>query len=169
AHTPAETAAHLRLYALSRPTGVAVQLDEIGGAYRLTIVARDRPSMFASFAGAISSFGLDIVKAEAFANASRIILDTFVFADPKRILQLNPPEGERLQDLVRRVALGRTDAQRLMRGSPAAGKSRSAAPQVKFDSEACETATLVEIIAEDRPGLLHSLATVFSSNGCNID
>jgi len=40
---------------------------------------------------------------------------------------------------------------------------------VEFDSGACDTATLVEIIAEDRPGLLHSLATVFSSSACNID
>ena len=31
------------------------------------------------------------------------------------------------------------------------------------------TATLVEIIAEDRPGLLYSLATVLSSAACNID
>jgi len=27
----------------------------------------------------------------------------------------------------------------------------------------------VEIITEDRPGLLHGLATVFSSAACNID
>ncbi len=27
----------------------------------------------------------------------------------------------------------------------------------------------MEISAEDRPGLLYRLATVFSSNGCNID
>ena len=40
---------------------------------------------------------------------------------------------------------------------------------MEFDSEACDTATLVEITTEDRPGLLHSLATVFSSAACNID
>ena len=38
-----------------------------------------------------------------------------------------------------------------------------------FDSDACDTATLVEIVAEDRPGLLYNLATVFSSTACNID
>jgi [protein-PII] uridylyltransferase len=40
---------------------------------------------------------------------------------------------------------------------------------VQFDSEACETATLVEIVAEDRPGLLYDLAVVFSLAACNID
>jgi [protein-PII] uridylyltransferase len=170
AHSSAEIAAHLQLYELSRPTGVAVQLDRIEGAYRLTVVARDMPFLFASFAGALSSFGLDILKAEAFSNAKGLILDTFVFADPKRTLDLNPPEVERLQDLVRRVALGKTDGQRLLRNRAQADtKKRIVEAQVQFDSDACDTATLVEIVAEDRPGLLYSLATVFSSTACNID
>jgi [protein-PII] uridylyltransferase len=170
AHAAAEIEAHFRLFDLSRPTGVAVQLDALEGAYRLVVVARDRPYLFASFAGAISSFGLDILKAEAFANSKGVILDTFVFADPKRALQLNPSEIERLTDLIRRVALGKTDAQRLMRNRPRTeSRKGAAAPQVRFDSEACETATLVEIVTEDRPGLLYSLAMAFSSNNCNID
>ena len=170
ARPAAEIETHLRLFDLSRPTGVAVQLDPLDGVYRLVVVARDRPYLFASFAGAISSFGLDILKAEAFANSKGVILDTFVFADPKRALQLNPSEMERLTDLMRRVALGRTDAQRLMRNRPRPEPRKGATlPQVRFDSEACDTATLVEIVTEDRPGLLYSLAMAFSSNNCNID
>jgi [protein-PII] uridylyltransferase len=170
AHPSAEITEHLKLFEMSRPTGVAVKLDPMEGAYRLTVVARDKPSLFAQFAGAISSFGMDILKAEAFSNAAGVILDTFVFADPKRMLQQNPSEADRLGDMVRRVALGKTDAHRLMRGrglpDPARG---SVSSQVEFDSEACPTATLVEIKTEDRPGLLYSLATVFSSSACNID
>ena len=170
AHTPEEIETHLRLFEVSRPTGAAVQLDQIEGAYRLTVVARDRPVLFASFAGAITSFGLDILKAEAFANSRGVVLDTFVFDDPKRMLQLNPPEVERLRDLIQRVALGKTDVQRLMRSTPRPASGKHATPPlVHFDSETCETATLVEIVAEDRPGLLYSLATVFSSSACNID
>ncbi|HEX5227393.1 MAG TPA: hypothetical protein VFW44_06765, partial [Bryobacteraceae bacterium] len=170
AHSPVEIEAHGRLYEESRPTGIAVQLDRIEGAYRLTVIARDMPALFASFAGAISSFGLDILKAEAFSNARGMILDTFVFADPQRTLDLNPPESERLLDLIRRVALGKTDGQRLLRSRAQPDpKKRGAPPQVQFDSDACDTATLVEITAEDRPGLLYNLATVFSSTACNID
>ena len=58
-----------------RPTGVAVELEPMEGAYELTVVAQDRPALFASFAGAISSFGLNIVKAEAFSNSQGVILD----------------------------------------------------------------------------------------------
>jgi len=170
AHSPTEILGHLRLFELSRPTGVAVRLDPMEGAYWLTVVARDKPFLFASFAGAISSFGLDILKAEAFSNAAGVVLDMFVFGDPGRMLQQNPGEADRLSDLIERVALGKTDAQRLMRGRglPDPGK-RATPPRVRFDSEACPTATLVEIETQDRPGLLYSLATVFSSSACNID
>ena len=72
--------------------------------------------------------------------------------------------------MLRKVATGKTDVQRLL-AEPAAhrGKAPRGASDVGFDSEACDTATLVEISADDRPGLLYSLAMVFSSTSCNID
>jgi [protein-PII] uridylyltransferase len=169
-HSPAEVELHLGLYQASRPTGVALKLERVEGSYRLTIVARDMPFLFASLAGALSSFGMDILKAEAFSNTKGIILDTFVFSDPKRTLDLNPSEGDRLQDMLRKVATGKTDVQRLLRNRAQTDtKRRGVPPSVGFDSEACDTATLVEINADDRPGLLYSLAMVFSSTSCNID
>ncbi len=169
-HRPAEIESHLQLFELSQSTGVAMNLERVQSAYRLTVVARDMPFLFASFAGALSSFGLDILKAEAFSNAQGLILDTFIFADLKRTLDLNPTEVDRLQDLIRRVALGKTDGRKLLRNRELAQvKKHSAEPVVHFDSDACETATLIEIIADDRPGLLCSLAAVLSGAGCNID
>ncbi len=169
-HTAAEIAQHLSLYEESRPTGVGVRLDKTEGAYHMTVIARDMPALFASLAGAVSSFGLDILKAEAFSNAKGIILDTFMFADPRRTLELNPSEVDRLKELLRKVATGRMDVPKLLRDRPPANAKRPAVPpDVTFDSEACDSATLVEITTQDRPGLLHSLATVFSTAACNID
>jgi [protein-PII] uridylyltransferase len=169
-HTRAEIEMHLNLYEESRPSGVAVQVDRADGAYRMVVVCRDMPFLFASLAGALSSFGLDILKAEAFANDRGQVLDTFGFADPKRTLELNPSEIDRLQDLIRKVATGKTDVQKLLRHRPPDPKKRALVPpSIQFDSDACSTATLVEIIAEDRPGLLYGLATAFSSAACNID
>jgi len=169
-HSPEEIESHVRLYEQSRPTGVAVQLERADGGHRLTVVARDMPFLFASFAGALSSFGMDILKAEAFSNAKGLILDTFEFADPRRTLELNPTEADQLKDLIRRVGAGKADVQKLLKNRPNPDHKRAAEPAtVLFDSEACETATLVEINAEDRPGLLYGLAAAFSSAACNID
>jgi [protein-PII] uridylyltransferase len=169
-HTPADIQAHIQLRELSRPTGAAVNVNRVGGVYRATIVARDMPFLFASLTGALSSFGMDILKAEAFANAQGLVLDTFLFADPKRTLDLNAQEIERLQQTLERAALGKLNVEQLLKSRPAPPRpKRLTTPSVHFDSEACETATLVEIVADDRPGLLYDLAATFSSAGCNID
>jgi [protein-PII] uridylyltransferase len=169
-HSPTEIDSHIKLYELSRPTGVAVKLEQTEGARRVIVVARDMPFLFASLAGALSSFGLDILKAEAFSNDRGQVLDTFVFGDPRRTLELNPSESDRLLDLLRKVATGKTDVRNLLKNRPQPDLKRlSEPPSVVFDSEACATATLVEIDAEDRPGLLYNLATAFSSAACNID
>jgi [protein-PII] uridylyltransferase len=170
-HSPSEVEAHIRLRELSRPTGVAVDLEKVGGVYRATVIARDRPFLFASLAGGLSSFGMDIAKVDAFTNNKGLILDTFVFADPGRTLELNPPELDRLRQTLQDAAVGKLDVQRLLRSrqQPPKRKQRAVEPRVQFDSQACETATLVEIVAEDRPGLLYDLAVAFSSLSCNID
>ena len=124
-HSNEEIAAHLKLYEASRPTGVAANIDRADGFFRLTVIARDMPALFASFAGALSSFGVDILKAEAFSNAKGLILDTFVFSDPKRNLELNPSEVERLVELIKKVATGKTDVQRLLKSRPQDAKRKS--------------------------------------------
>jgi [protein-PII] uridylyltransferase len=170
-HSLEDIQAHAELYELSKSAGVAVRIDAPGAVRRATIVARDRPALFASLAGAISSFGMDIVKAEAFSNDQGLILDTFIFADPKRTLELNPTENDRLRQTLEDVALGRQDTDQLLRGRVASNRptKRTVQARVNFDSQACDSATLIEIVAEDRPGLLYDLSAAISTAGCNID
>jgi [protein-PII] uridylyltransferase len=40
---------------------------------------------------------------------------------------------------------------------------------ISFDSEATPSATLIEVITDDRPGLLYDLAFTISAAGCNIE
>src|SRR5947208_1598392 len=106
-HTAAEIERHMQLELDSRAVGAAVEIEKTGSAYRLTLVTGDRPFLFASVAGTLSSFGMNILKAEAFANRRGTVLDTFSFADPMRTLELNPTEMERLKSTVEQVELGR--------------------------------------------------------------
>jgi [protein-PII] uridylyltransferase len=169
-HTLDDIQAHAELYEASKSSGVAVQIDLPAGVHRATIIATDRPALFASLAGALSSFGMDILKAEAFSNSEGLILDTFVFADPRHTLELNPTENDRLRQTLEDVALGRLDTEQLLSGRSAHKlKKRTVEPRVHFDPNACDTATLIEIIAEDRPGLLYDLSSAISAAGCNID
>jgi [protein-PII] uridylyltransferase len=74
-----------RLFALDairRQRGVAVAIRKRESAWTLTRVAGDRPGLFASAAGTLAGFGMNILRAEAFSNRRGLVLDTFRFADP---------------------------------------------------------------------------------------
>lgn len=171
-HTPEEIAVHLALENRRKEAEIALDIRKTEGGYSLTVLAKDRLQLFASVAGALSSFGMNILKAEAFANQQGTILDTFVFADPTRTLELNPSEMDRLLATLERVMLGRVRVKDLLRYRPKPSppsKRAGITPRVAFDNQVSETATLVEVVAEDRPGLLYDVAAAFSAAGCSID
>ena len=171
-HTADEIDAHLRMDGVFRQRGVAVALEKVEAAWRLTLVTGDRPFLFASVAGTLSSFGMNILKAEAFSNSQATVVDTFTFADPMRALELNPTEMDRLRVTVERVVLGRLDVRQLLqnRPKPSLPSRNSQVPAtVSFNPEASDSATLIEIVAQDRPGLLYDLASAISVEGCNIE
>ena len=170
-HSAAEIDGHVELARQLESRPVAVEIEHQRGIYKLTLLTRDRPALFASVTGAISSFGLNILKVEAFTNAAGIVVDTFTFADPHRTLELNPTEVDRLRGVVRRVLEGKQEAEKLLRGRPRPLLPARARlkPRVAVKNDASEIATLIEIVAEDRPGLLYDLARAISDAGCNIE
>jgi [protein-PII] uridylyltransferase len=170
-HTASEIDIHCELARQLQSRPVAIEINHQRSIYHLTLLTKDRPALFASVAGAISSFGLNIVKAEAFTNGEGIVVDTFTFSDPHRTLELNPTEVDRLRGVVRRVIEGKQEAEKLLRGRPKPllpAKARLR-PRVAVKNDVSEAATLVEIVAEDRPGLLYDLARAISESGCNIE
>jgi [protein-PII] uridylyltransferase len=171
-HSEAEIDEHVALEEKSRKRGVAVDIRRLEAVWRLTFVASDRPFLFASVAGTLSSFGMNILKAEAFSNKRGLVLDSFTFADPLRTLELNPPEVDRLRLAAERVIAGKVEVKDLLRNRPApAPPSRRSriVPAVAFNDKASRSATLIEIVAEDRPGLLYDLASTISSHQGNIE
>ncbi len=171
-HTEAEIDGHMELERDSRERGAAVDIRRLETAWQLTLVTADRAGLFADAAGTLSSFGMNILQAEAFSNRRGLVLDTFTFADPNRTLELNPTEVDRLRSVILRVLAGKTSARELLRNRPKPKlPSRKAAipARVSFDPDASATATLVEIVAQDRPGLLYDLASAISACGGNIE
>jgi [protein-PII] uridylyltransferase len=112
---------------------------------------------------------VNILKAEAFANRQGLVLDTFVFSDPHHTLELNPSEAERLRDTVTRCILGKTDVKHLLKKRPRPTATGRIKPSVTFNNDVSQSATLIEIVAEDRPGLLYDLTSAISAAGCNIE
>lgn len=171
-HSQKEIQHHLELNQLRRNRGAAIEIVRSGGVYRLTALTTDRLFLFASLAGAISAAGMNILKAEAFANQQGTVVDTFVFEDPSRTLELNPPELDRLKRTLEEVALGKVDVKRLLKSRPRPQRPSASSKvdsRVSFNNDISDNSTLVEVVTEDRPGLLYDLASAFSDCGCSID
>lgn len=171
-HTREEAESEAELYHQAAASGAEVKLVRGTGVWRATVVAWDHPFLFASLAGALSAFGLEILQAEAFTNQRGFAVDSFLCFDPHRSLDLNPPEQERLRATIRKAARGAVDVESLLRRRPqraAPARSAALAPAVAVSQEISPRATVVEVVAQDRPGLLYSLAATISRHGCNIE
>jgi [protein-PII] uridylyltransferase len=175
-HHQREIEEHVRLARESRQgkdgkaRGVAVLLTK-SAAWVLTVVADDRPFLFASIAATLSSFGFNILKAEAFSNAHGVVIDTFTFADPSRTLELNPEEAGQVTRTVVKTVKGELSVDQLLARRPRVKPDAHAlaAARATFDNDASPSATLIQLVTQDRPGLLYDVAALISRRGCNIE
>ncbi len=141
--------------------------------FDLTVIARDRSRLFADVAGALAAWGMNIVKAGAFSNEAGVIVDSFQFSDVFRTLELNPTEKSRFLDYIHDVVAQRTPVEQLLQARR--HNSSSVVPKVEvptrlnFDSESSTHSTLLQVVAQDGPGLLRQIALVLSTHQCNIE
>ncbi|HTJ29451.1 MAG TPA: HD domain-containing protein [Acidobacteriaceae bacterium] len=140
----------------------------------LTVVAKDRSRLFADVAGALASWGMNIVKADAFANEAGVIVDSFQFTDSFRTLELNPTEKDRFLESVKAVLLQRTAVEQML-ASRRQSAQRNGSVKVEiptrlaFDSTSSTHSTLLQVVAHDMPGLLREIALVLHQHSCNIE
>jgi UTP:GlnB (protein PII) uridylyltransferase len=171
AGTPAaEVLKHYMLMETLRDKAVISSLSREGPHSKVCLVARDRRALFSRLAGTLSSYGVDIVGAEAFANANSMVLDTFVFADPQKrfaedvqrrqfqvALEL-AVEGK--EDIAPRLRERLDPVQRALAGEPL---------QVTFDDDMHPEATAVTVSGTNHFGLLYLLSSSFAEGGYNIE
>jgi [protein-PII] uridylyltransferase len=162
---------HLALSTAAMHIGVASDLRKRQDDWQLTVVTKDRPRLLADLSGTLASYGMNILKAEAFGNSRGEVLDIFVFADPLRSLELNPTIVDELKEAIRRVVLGKETAERLLKRRPKTTiRYRMQIDTIlRFDNQTSQFATLLELQAQDRPGLLYDLARTISQNECEIE
>jgi [protein-PII] uridylyltransferase len=172
-HSAAEIAAHFALYYKLGEQPVQTELQVRRHAFSLTLLTADRPALFATISGVLAGWGMNIIKADAFANAAGIVLDTFHFSDLHRTLELNPTEAERFLKSLKDVVGGKVPLEPLLSGRESASRARSPKVTIEtrtdFDDSSSEHSTLLEIMAQDRPGLLYDISSTLARLGCNIE
>ncbi len=141
--------------------------------FDLTVIARDRTRLFADVAGALAAWGMNIVKAGAFSNDAGVIVDSFQFSDVFRTLELNPSEKSRFLLYVHDVVAQKVAVDQLLstrrHANHASGIKVDVPTRLEFDSESSTHSTLLQVVAQDGPGLLRQIALTLSAHQCNIE
>ncbi len=140
--------------------------------YDLTVITRDRSRLFADVAGVLSSWGMNIVRAGAYSNDAGVIVDSFQFTDIFRTIELNPTEKDRFLASVHEVVAQKVSVEKLLKArrhlSKAGNYKLDVPTKLEFDSESSSHSTLLQVVAQDMPGLLRQIALTLSTHQCNI-
>jgi [protein-PII] uridylyltransferase len=151
---------------------VQLELHPHRQLFDLTVIVRDRTRLFADVAGALAAWGMNIVKAGAFSNEAGVVVDSFFFSDTFRTLELNPSEKDRFLAYLHDVVMQEVKVEQLLeaRSHMAHGEipKVEVLTRIKFDSESSSHSTLMQVVAQDMPGLLRQIALTLSAHECNI-
>jgi [protein-PII] uridylyltransferase len=133
------------------------------GTFELLVVARDRPGLLSQIAGALTLAGLSILTAQVFTTDDGVAVDVFEVEGAF--------EGEAGQERWRefRKTLRRAIEGRISLDQRVDQKRRHYPPPgsgvpvtVKLDNDVSEFATVVEVGAPDRIGLLYDVTRTFA-------
>ena len=125
----------------------------------------DRAGLFSKMAGSLSAEGLTILSAQIFTRIDGIALDTFFVTDALTGKLATAEQRDEFESLLTRVLqdedldLHKLIAERkISRPLYQAYTGERMATQIAFDNDVSEMRTFVEIVTEDRIGLLYTLA-----------
>ncbi len=159
-------------YLLAETLGAHKVISSIsreGDFWKLIIIALDRSRLFSRISGSLSCFGANIAFAEAFANASSLVLDSFRFVDTEGRFD-SDRERDRFQHFLEDVVEGKEKlGPRLKSRWPQLLLHQPEPFQVKIDNQSHPSATKVALRCGDHFGLLYLISSAISKAGCSID
>ena len=172
-HSAEEVMRHMEMAEEFGHDPVQVDLRRGRHWYELTLVTKDRASLFATLTGVLAAWGMNIVKANAFSNQAGTVVDTLYFTDRFRTLELNLSEWDRFKKSIAAVLAGEADLDKMLRDRQRGEKSARVKvvveTRIDFDDGCSSTSTLLQVIAQDRPRLLHRISSCLSHQKCNIE
>ncbi len=169
---PEQIRNHFQMAAKLDEDSVQLDLRPHRQLYDLTVITRDRGRLFADVAGALAAWGMNIVKAGAFSNDAGVIVDSFHFTDVFRTLELNPSEKDRFLAYLHDVVALKVPVEQMLEARRHLNHPSNLKVEVptrlEFDSESSTHSTILQVVAQDLPGLLRQIALTLSTNQCNI-
>lgn len=172
---PAE--AHVRHAALiekskTEPLVIDARQDQARACTEITVIYNDDPGLFARLSGACAQAGMDILDARIFTTSDGLAVDALYVQEAVRQSGPTTARIERLRKTIRRVLEGGVNldhqsSQELSEKTRRTLKTFDLETKVNIDNQASDHASVIEISAFDRPGLLFDLARTLYH--CNVN
>lgn len=168
AEAAAISAADLESIASGEPR---VVIHAQGGSYRIDVFDRDRLGLFADTAGLLAAYGM-VVRTAILRTVDGVAANEWHVETPSG----EPPDEQRIVRGLERLAqgdrtpLGLLERRRQFAGQPSAQASSGSPGQARalVVPHASQEATVIEVRAQDRPGLLHELGLAFARSGLSV-
>lgn len=136
--------------------------DKERGATEVTVIAQDRPGLFAALTGALAAAGANVLESKITTTKDGLALDVFVVQGHDGLPIDDKGSLGRLKTHVQRAAF---DEQAAKVPRPKLKKRErvfDVEATVSIVYDASETYTVIEVNGRDRPGLLHDVAQAFA-------
>lgn len=137
------------------------------GHSEVAICARDQAGLFASIAGVFAAMDLNVLSARINTRSDGLILDVFRISHQGQAqVVTDPAKWTRMESILKRVLRGEVDVAELVARSRRSLSLRpvvKASTHVRWDNEASDDFTIIEVYTEDRAGVLFTI-TYWLSN-----
>ena len=140
-----------------------VRVEDEGSGHRVEVYDRDRLGLFADTAGLLTAYGLLVRRAEL-RTLTGAAADTWWVESPNG----EAPDPAELTRSLRRLTVGdRTPLRRLERRQAAPDLTAPPARALVVPGGS-DDATVLEVRAADRPGLLHDIGLALATSGLSV-
>lgn len=168
-----EMRGHIQLHRelAGRPFVWQIDRSEGIGTRTVTICAKDRPGLFSKIAGTFTLNGINVLDAQVFTWRNNVALDIFqVTPPPDQIFEHErwaKAEKDLTEALADRLELTDALAEKLKQRRSSRPEAMERPPQVNVDNDSSSFFTIVEVFAEDSPGLLFRITNALFH--CRLD
>ncbi|HXV13641.1 MAG TPA: [protein-PII] uridylyltransferase [Candidatus Krumholzibacteria bacterium] len=175
--TPEMVRDHIQMIERLNGEPVVVAHRFVGATHEITFCTHDKPYRLSELCGVLAINDFTILNAFAFTRRDGKVIDVFVVEPVDRGEALEPDETlqrvERIRDQLLGVFHGTLDLaaatqKHAHRWRRVAKGGIPVATQVTFENDVSDEFTIIDVFAQDRPGLLYTITRTLSQRGLTI-